>query len=211
MLFRTPFFLPWLYPSLIWRVNTSDRKIFLTFDDGPVPGPTEFVLETLKKYNAKATFFCIGDNVRKHPMVLKKVVADGHAIGNHTFHHMPGWENSTTDYLNDTQKCEAQLEEAGYKSSLAGKPYFRPPYGKIKRAQIRALSNYNIVMWDVLTQDYDKSLLPETCLNKSIKATRAGSIVVFHDSVKAMPTLEYVLPRYLEYFNKQGYLFESFQ
>jgi peptidoglycan-N-acetylglucosamine deacetylase len=211
MLFRTPFFLPWLYPSLIWRVNTSERKIFLTFDDGPVPGPTEFVLETLKKYNAKATFFCIGDNVRKHPMVFKKVVADGHAIGNHTFHHMPGWENSATDYLNDTQKCEAQLEEAGYKSGLTGKPYFRPPYGKIKRAQIRALSNYNIVMWDVLTQDYDKSLLPETCLNKSIKATRAGSIVVFHDSVKAMPTLEYVLPRYLEYFNKQGYLFESFQ
>lgn len=208
MIFRTPIFLPWLYPNLLWRVPVTDKKIFLTFDDGPVPGPTEFVLDILKRHDAKATFFCIGDNVRKHPHVFSKVLESAHQIANHTFHHMRGWNFSTEDYVNDTVRCESQILEAGFTSTEKGKPLFRPPYGRITRAQIKALTNYNIVMWDVLSHDYDKSISPEKCLRGTIKATRPGSIVVFHDSLKAWPNLQFVLPRYLEFCKAEGYSFE---
>lgn len=208
MLFRTPFFLPWLYQELLWRVPTTERKIYLTFDDGPVPGPTEFVLETLRQHQAKATFFCIGDNVRKHPQVFNSVIAEGHQIGNHTFHHMKGWNFSKAEYANDTAQCEAQLKESGFNAPVNRKRLFRPPYGRITRAQIKALNSYNIVMWDVLTQDYDQSLNPEKCLQGSLQATRSGSIVVFHDSLKALRNLEFVLPRYLAHVKGLGYSFE---
>jgi peptidoglycan/xylan/chitin deacetylase (PgdA/CDA1 family) len=208
MMFRTPFFLPLMYPQLIWRIKTSEKKIFLTFDDGPVPGPTEYVLETLEKFNTKATFFCIGDNVKKHPEIFRMVLAGGHAIGNHTFHHLKGWNHSTHAYLDNIELCKNEFTAAGFPLSETGaQGLFRPPYGRIKMDQVKSLNNYRIVMWDVLTHDYAASYSHERCLKGSVKATRPGSIVVFHDSIKAERNLRYVLPRYIQHFSDQGFSF----
>ncbi|MEQ1585521.1 MAG: polysaccharide deacetylase family protein [Cyclobacteriaceae bacterium] len=214
--FQTPFFLPWLFPDLVWRISTKEKKIFLTFDDGPVPGPTEFVLATLKKFEARATFFCIGDNVRKHPTVFAQIAEAGHSIGNHTFNHLKGWNYSTKDYLANIELCTNQISSHNSQSTnngrllSAGSMLFRPPYGRITRNQIKSLKeSYKIIMWDVLTQDYFQSMSPERCLNGSLKATRPGSIIVFHDSLKAERNLNYTLPRYLDYFSKQGFVFSA--
>lgn len=204
MVFRTPAFLPWMFSSLTWRIQTQEKKIYLTFDDGPVPGPTEAVLDLLKKYNARATFFCIGDNVRRHPHIFSKIIEDGHTIGNHTFHHLKGWNTPTARYLENIKQCEAQ-----FGMSAPSRKLFRPPYGRITPAQVKALNDYTIIMWDVLTQDYSAALRPEKCLQASVRATRPGSIVVFHDSLKAEKNLMYVLPRYLDYFSAEGFSFES--
>jgi len=206
MIFRTPFVLPLLYPRLVWRAPAQEKKIYLTFDDGPVPDQTEFVLETLNGFRAKATFFCIGDNVRKHPLVFSKVVAGGHSIGNHTFNHLKGWNCSTLEYLNNVERCDHQFESSGFQSKM--NRLFRPPYGKITGSQIKALADYRIIMWDVLTCDYVASCSPERCLQGSIRATRSGSIVVFHDSIKAERNMKYALPRYLEHFLNKGFSFE---
>jgi peptidoglycan/xylan/chitin deacetylase (PgdA/CDA1 family) len=206
MIHRTPFFLPWLYPSLVWRIPTEEKELFLTFDDGPVPGPTEFVLDELAKRNCQATFFCIGDNVRKHPQIFEKVVTEGHAVGNHTFHHLKGWNSDRKTYADNVKMCDEvfhQVLPASDRASL-----FRPPYGRITRAQIGDLNAYKIIMWDVLTMDYRKSLSPENCLRESVRATRTGSIVVFHDSLKAERNMTYALPRYLDYFLEKGYSFK---
>ncbi len=209
MIFRTPFFLPWIFPELTWRINTDKKEIFLTFDDGPVPGPTEFVLETLSKFNAKATFFCIGDNIRKHPEVFAKVIAADHSIGNHTFNHLKGWNHSTEQYLQNIELCTDQMAVHSSQSTLDS-GLFRPPYGRISRDQIRSVKNtHKIIMWDVLTQDYRQSLSKENCLAGSLRVSRPGSIVVFHDSLKADRNLSYVLPKYLEHFSKEGYIFSA--
>lgn len=212
--FRAPFFLSWIYPELIWRIDNSEKDIYLTFDDGPVPGPTEFVLRELEKYSAQATFFCIGDNVRKNPGIFTKVIEAGHMIGNHTFNHLSGWKTSSEKYLDNIRKCQDEfrlgLPETDPDTGSSKYPQlFRPPYGRIKRRQIRQIRNYKIFMWDVLTHDYAQSLDKDTCLKGSIRATRPGSIVVFHDSLKAEKTMTYVLPRYMEHFAKQGYTFKS--
>jgi peptidoglycan/xylan/chitin deacetylase (PgdA/CDA1 family) len=213
-LYRAPFFLPWIYPELTWSINTPDKEIYLTFDDGPVPGPTEFVLGELARFSAQATFFCIGDNVRKHPALFRKIVASGHMIGNHTFNHLSGWKTSSEKYLNNVKQCQEEfdldLPRSGIERPLGGYPrLFRPPYGRIKRRQIQQITDYKIVMWDVLTHDYSHSLNKEACLAGSIKATRSGSIVVFHDSLKAEKNMTYVLPRFMEHFSKLGYVFKS--
>ena len=202
--FRTPFFLPRLYPGLLWRRVTDKKEIFLTFDDGPIPTVTPFVLETLREFGASATFFCIGDNVRKHPDVFRAVVAGGHCIGNHTFHHVKGWQTADAQYLDEVSECDAEIEKHRASTDL-----FRPPYGRIKRSQIRALANRRIVMWDVLTNDYDRSLDEDDCLKGTLSASRPGSIVVFHDSLKAERNLRYVLPRYLEQLTRDGYQFKT--
>lgn len=206
MIFRTPFFLPWFYPQLVWRIPTQEKIIYLTFDDGPVPGPTEFVLDMLKKYNVKATFFCIGDNVKKNPGVFNRVVSEGHGIGNHTFNHLKGWNHSLEKYLTNIEQCEKQFIVSGLPET-GNRKLFRPPYGRIKRSQISQLGDYNIIMWDVLTSDYNKNISPERCLTQSIKATREGSIVVFHDSVKAERNMSYALPLYIEHFLSKGFAF----
>jgi len=210
MIFRTPFILPILYPKLEWKVSTNQKQLFLTFDDGPVPGVTEFVLEELKRFNAKATFFCIGDNVRKHPEAFAKLIESGHTIGNHTYNHVNGWKHSSKDYYQNVVQCDEQLIQAGVQLSSHNQKFFRPPYGRIKRNQIRLLNNYRIIMWDVLTHDFSKECTPEASLKGSQNATRAGSIVVFHDSYKAETNLTYILPRYLEFFAEKGYSFKAF-
>jgi len=208
MFFRTPFFLPLVYPGLTWRIPAQEKKIYLTFDDGPVPGPTEFVLDTLKSFQSQATFFCIGDNVRKHPSVFKRIIQEGHAAGNHTFNHVKGWSHPVEYYVKNVLQCEQQLKDTGYQPPVASRPLFRPPYGRITLRQIKALHPYNIIMWDVLTSDYNQRLNAEKCLRESIRATRTGSVVVFHDSVKAEKNMTYVLPRYMEHFLKEGFTFD---
>jgi peptidoglycan-N-acetylglucosamine deacetylase len=207
MIHRTPFFLPWLYPSLIWRIPSQHKELYLTFDDGPVAGPTEFVLETLQTFGASATFFCIGENIFKHRPVFNKVIDHGHTIGNHTFNHLNGWKTKTQDYHDNVKLCESEI--AAHRVKESSSKLFRPPYGRISRAQIEILSDYQIIMWDVLSVDYNKNLLPEKCLKNTIDATRSGSIIVFHDSLKAEKNLVFTLPRYLEYFVEQGFVFKS--
>jgi peptidoglycan/xylan/chitin deacetylase (PgdA/CDA1 family) len=206
MIHRTPFILPMLYPSLEWRVPTQAKEIYLTFDDGPVPGPTEFVLDALAEVRAKATFFCIGDNVCRHAPVFSRVVAAGHAIGNHTFHHLNGWKTPTDRYLQNIQDCAEALAPNNGKTATH---LFRPPYGRITRGQIQHLRDYRIIMWDVLSVDYDKSLPAERCLRNTVQAIRPGSIVVFHDSLKAEKNMTYALPRLLEQLTGEGYSFKS--
>lgn len=210
MIYRAPFFLPWLYPTLTWRIPTEKKELYLTFDDGPVPGPTDFVLELLAKHSIKATFFCIGDNVNKHPDVFKKIIDQDHAVANHTFNHLKGWKTTTERYIENTIKCEQEFQASGYTPDLletSSVKLFRPPYGRITRSQINALPDYKIVMWDVLTNDFNKSTSPKTCLKNSIRVTRPGSIIVFHDSLKAERNMSYALPRYIDYFINQGYSF----
>ena len=200
---RTPFFLPWIYPTLTWRIPTEEKELYLTFDDGPVHGPTEFVLETLRQFSAKATFFCIGDNVRKHPDVFKKIVDGGHAVGNHTFNHLNGWKVSNPSYLENIKLCNEVFEQNTIETKL-----FRPPYGRITGKQVKSLSDHTIVMWDVLSVDYAKSLSGKACLHNTIRATRPGSIIVFHDSHKAEKNMTHALPRFVEYFTEKGFSFK---
>lgn len=200
-LVKTPWLLKKLYPQLIWNARRDTNTIFLTFDDGPIPIVTPFVLNTLKMYNAKATFFCIGDNAAKHPQIFESLKADGHAIGNHTYNHLKGWDTDSRVYLDNYLEADRLFDA----------PLFRPPYGRIKREQIKLLKNarpdIRIIMWDVLSGDFDINLKPEDCLKNVLKHTKPGAIIVFHDSQKAFERLEYVLPRALEYWRKMGYSF----
>ncbi|MDB5139557.1 MAG: polysaccharide deacetylase family protein [Mucilaginibacter sp.] len=202
-LVKTPWLLKKLYPNLMWNSGDNTRSIFLTFDDGPIPIVTPFVLNILKQYNAKATFFCIGDNVRKHPDVFEQVKNEGHSIGNHTFNHLKGWKTDDKTYLDNFLQADKLLD-----SQL-----FRPPYGRIKASQVKLLQNakpgIKIVMWNVLSGDFDSSLKPEKCLQNVLKHTRSGDIVLFHDSLKAKERMEYALPMAMEYWSKGGYSFNS--
>lgn len=203
-LVKSPLVLQLLYPSLIWKQSRAEKNIYLTFDDGPIPDVTEFVLKTLEKFNAKATFFCIGDNIIKHPNIFKDIKAKGHSIGNHTFNHLKGWKTDTPTYLENTIKCE----------ELTQTKIFRPPYGRIKYDQIISLKktfgkDFKIIMWDVLSGDYDFNTTPEQCLKNVIRHTENGSIVVFHDSLKAFNNLKYTLPIFLQHFKALGYNFKS--
>lgn len=202
-LVKTPFWLRSLYPSFVWRKLNDLNKIYITFDDGPIPIVTPFVIKTLKLYQAPATFFCIGDNIRKYPQIFQELRDEGHSIGNHTFNHLKGWATEDTKYVENVKKCNELVQ-----SNL-----FRPPYGRVKRTQVKALKevypDLNIIMWDVLSGDFDLKLSPEACLKNVIKATRPGAIIVFHDSLKAFERLEYVLPRALAYWKEKGYVFEK--
>lgn len=194
-----------LYPSFVWRKSSDEKKIYLTFDDGPISEVTEFVLETLEKYNAQATFFCIGDNISKYPKIFQKILNDGHSVGNHTFNHLRGWATEDVTYLENVVKCQTEIQRNGHHTKL-----FRPPYGRIKRKQANSLlTDYEIVMWDVLSGDFSQNLSPETILKKTIKHTEAGSIVLFHDSIKANERMSYALPRFLEHFSTQGFQFSK--
>jgi peptidoglycan/xylan/chitin deacetylase (PgdA/CDA1 family) len=189
-----------IYPSLYWKVPVSEKKIFITFDDGPSPGVTEKVLEILKKYDAQATFFLIADKVKNNPGMVKLLIQKGHGIGNHTFHHLNGWKTANDAYFEDIDKANAVIDS----------PLFRPPYGKISRSQLLHLrEKYSIIMWDLLSGDFDQKLSPESCYENISQKATSGSIVVFHDSEKAAPRMLYALPKFLEEYKNQGYAFDK--
>ena len=165
-LHRTPSFIQKLYPSLTWRMASEEKVLYLTFDDGPIPELTPWVLETLAAYQAKATFFCVGHNVEKHPDIFQRILAEGHAVGNHTYHHLNGWKNDATTYLKDSLKADEAM------SQYTRTDLFRPPYGRLTQKQLHQHRHKHIVMWDVLTGDFSAKLKPEQVLNKSISATR---------------------------------------
>lgn len=202
-LVKSPLLLRWCYPTLIWNKNRDKKVIYLTFDDGPIPDVTTFVLKTLKSYEARATFFCIGDNIIKHPEIFQQLKMEGHQIGNHTFNHLKGWETNDLTYLDNLEQCQL----------LTNTNLFRPPYGRIKRSQISAIRSakpdMKIIMWDVLSGDFDINLTPEKCTLNVIENTRNGSILVFHDSLKAFDRLKYTLPKTLSHFKEMGYQFET--
>jgi len=199
-----------LYPSLTWRRDTAgDKTIYLTFDDGPIPEMTPDILEILKAFKAKATFFCVGDNIRKYPEIFMRTQEEGHSIGNHTYNHINGWKSKDANYLENIALCTSAIQENTI-FNLPKRILFRPPYGRISYSQISKVKvQYEIIMWEVLSGDFSASIDPETCLLKTIQNTRPGAIVVFHDNLKAQKNLDFVLPRYLEHCSQQGYTFKS--
>ena len=194
-------FLRWLYPQALWRINPEVRAVYLTFDDGPIPEVTPWVLEVLRKYEVKATFFMVGDNIRKHPDIFQQVVADGHRLGNHTFHHLSGFRHTTAQYLQDVELANTYLHT----------DLFRPPHGWMRWWQYHKLHHdYKIVMWDLVTRDYSKRLDGHDVLRNVQRYARPGSIITFHDSVKSYEKLRYALPRAIEWLKAQGYEFKVF-
>lgn len=192
-----------IFPKYVWSIPNDEKKVFLTFDDGPTPEITEWVLAELRNYNAKATFFCIGDNIRKYPEIFQKVISENHSIGNHTFNHLKGWKTPTEDYIENAKLCQSEIENQ--KSEIRN--LFRPPYGKIKSSQAKILRKmgYKIIMWDVISFDFDQTISREKCLENVLKNVESGSIIVFHDSKKAWHNLEYVLPKTLKFLNEKGF------
>lgn len=200
--YRIPFFLPFLYPNRLWSGLASERKINLTFDDGPVPGITNWVLEELGKRGMKATFFMVGDNVRKHPALAQSVLAAGHQLGNHTYHHLSGWKTSTQTYLDDVASCDAILADTVGETPR----FFRPPYGWMSPGQAKGLvPAKKIVMWNLLSYDFDPDLSSEILIRACTSRTAPGTIVVFHDQQKTKTQLMRVLPQYLDFLVGEGY------
>ncbi len=195
-----------IFSKYTWDIPNTENKIYLTFDDGPMSEITEWVLNQLKKHNAKATFFCIGNNIEKYPDVFAKVISEGHCVGNHTFNHLNGLKTSTEEYLENANLCKASISNL----QPATCNLFRPPYGKIKASQAKKVKQlgYKIIMWDVLSADFDTKISPEKCLENVLNNVKSGSIIVFHDSVKAFPNLEYTLPKTLKILTKRGFVFD---
>jgi peptidoglycan/xylan/chitin deacetylase (PgdA/CDA1 family) len=209
LIHKTNFLMRALYPDFIWRKDRQEKTIYLTFDDGPIPEITEFVLETLAQYKAKATFFCIGDNIRKHPDIFEKVISGGHSIGNHTYNHLRGWDTDDSVYMANVTQCDTEIGNR-VKWEKSTRKLFRPPHGRIKRSQARVLlPDYDIIMWDVLTADYAADLSPARVLAKTLQYTGNGSIVLFHDSIKANKNMSFALPKVLEYFSERDFRFQS--
>ncbi len=184
--------------GMTWSYPVGDSNaIYLTFDDGPMPEVTSWVLDLLKQFNAKATFFCVGDNAQKYPGLLKRIMDEGHAIGNHTYNHLNGWKTNDKEYFRNIQMA----------TNVLPTKLLRPPYGRLKPSQLKVLrKRYHIIMWSVLTQDYDQKISPEQCLENAMNA-RNGDIVLFHDSIKARQNLEFALPLFLENYTKMGFEF----
>lgn len=206
---KAPWWLKKIYSSFVWKVPTKEKVLYLTFDDGPHETATPFVLDELKKYGAKATFFCIGKNVVSLPALYKRVLDEGHTTGNHTYNHLNGWQTDDATYINNVVQAAELI-----KSNL-----FRPPYGRIKKFQSKLLMRegeaahplFKIIMWDVLCGDFDIKLSPQQCLDNVLKHTEKGSIIVFHDSTKAWSRMSYALPGVLEHFSKEGYVFKALE
>lgn len=198
-----------LAPSLLWNMPRNSKTIYLSFDDGPHPEITPWVLKTLNEHQAKATFFCVGENISKYPEVFQQLISEGHSFGNHTYNHLKGWKTSTSNYLENVLKAEVVISK--FSENTEDQKLFRPPYGKIKPSQAKRLQllNYKIVMWDALSADFDPTLSAEDCYKNVINTSKAGSIVVFHDSEKASEKLKTVLPRILEYYSEKGFNFKG--
>jgi peptidoglycan/xylan/chitin deacetylase (PgdA/CDA1 family) len=203
-----------MFPNYIWDIATNDKIIYLTFDDGPTPEITNWTLETLKAYNAKATFFCIGNNVEKYPEIFQSIIANGHAVGNHTQNHVKGWKTKTDIYLDEVKQAQLNIQKEvkqANTSTSKGIKLFRPPYGKITSRQSKSLikDNYHIIMWDILSFDWDCNVSQDNCFKNAISKAKNGSIIVFHDSVKASKNMQYALPKVLKHFTEQGFIFKS--
>jgi peptidoglycan/xylan/chitin deacetylase (PgdA/CDA1 family) len=187
-------------PKDLWRVETTEDVIYITFDDGPVPEITPWVLDILDTFEAKATFFCVGENVKKNPTILADILRRKHTIGNHTYNHLNGWKSEPEDYFDNVGKCD----------DLLNSTLFRPPYGKVSHAQHKLLERqFNLIYWTVLSGDFDQSITPEKCLENVISSVEKGSIVVFHDSIKAWKNLFFTLPAFLDHFHKKGFRFKA--
>lgn len=205
-LVKTPKIVQRFFHKYSWRIATDKKEVFLTFDDGPVPDFTPWVLDTLRQYNAKATFFCVGENIKKYPEIYQQILNDNHTTGNHTFNHLVGWKTPTKEYVKNISKAESYMTDRNTTSKL-----FRPPHGRIRPLQAKILrkKGFKIVMWDVLSGDFDQTLSKEDCYEHTLKHIRNGSIVVFHDSDKSFRNLDYVLPRLLKQLQDEGYAFKS--
>lgn len=197
---KTPALLRHVFPNLVWNIPTDEKVLYLTFDDGPTPEITNWTLDILEQYNAKCTFFCVGINVLKHRDIYNKILSGGHVVGNHTFEHIKGWHSSTQDYIQNVEKA----------SELIDSRLFRPPYGQIQPKQAAQLSKlgYSVIMWNILSLDWDAKISKEKCVENVIKNASSGDIIVFHDSQKASKNLKYALPKVLAYFDKKGFEFK---
>ena len=204
-----------IFSNYVWDIPNAENKVYITFDDGPTPEITEWTLDLLEKHNAKATFFCIGDNVKKFPAIYQKIISSNHSIGNHTFNHLNGWKNQNNIYLKNVKQCQDVLNNNNLKQTQELetqnsklKTLFRPPYGKIKPSQSKILRKlgYKIIMWDVISYDFDETISKEECLENVLKNVKSGSIIVFHDSQKSFKNLEYALPRTLEFLDEKGFV-----
>ncbi|MFK7806428.1 MAG: polysaccharide deacetylase family protein [Saprospiraceae bacterium] len=199
-LVKTPSIIQKCFPKFLWRKQTEEKMLYLTFDDGPIPEVTPWVLDQLEKHNAKATFFCVGDNVAKHPEIYQEILKRNHTVGNHTHNHLNGWTTKTKKYLENITTCTRHVD-----SKL-----FRPPYGRLRPSQSKQLwKDYTVVMWDVLSGDFDTNISGSQCWENVQKNTEPGSIIVFHDSLKAKKRLYEVLPKTLEYFGERDYTFKA--
>ncbi|HET6228071.1 MAG TPA: polysaccharide deacetylase family protein [Bacteroidia bacterium] len=195
---RPPSLLRKLYAAGIWRMSTQERKLYLTFDDGPIPEVTPWVLDVLKANSVSATFFCVGENVKNNKAIYERILQENHAVGNHTYNHVNGFKTPLTDYINNIEECAALVDTG----------LFRPPYGLIRKKQHELVSQqFTVVMWDVLSKDYDVHTSPEQCLINVCSHVRNGSIIVFHDSIKAKENMQYALPRFIEFAKKEGFEF----
>ncbi len=201
---KTPSILQQLMPSRIWQMPNDQDKLYLTLDDGPIPGLTDWVLDVLKERGVKATFFCVGQNIKRHPQLLERILIEQHTVGNHTFNHLNGFETPKDIYLTNVEITDNALADLGVNTDL-----FRPPYGRLKYSQRKELGHKRIVMWDVLSKDYLQTLPEEEVLTETVKATEPGSIIVFHDNWKAEKNMKYALPRFVDHFLNKGFKFES--
>lgn len=210
---RIPKIIKWIYPNRIWDGPAGEKNLYLSFDDGPIPGVTPWVIEQLGLYDAKATFFCIGENVEKHPNIFRQVIAEGHAVGNHTYNHLDGWRTPISEYLENTRKAQEVMQREMVKGTGTEKFLFRPPYGKIRNVQARKLEKqgYRIVMWSIVSMDYNRRLTPKKCMENVLKNARPGSVIVFHDSLKAEKNLKQILPPLLRHFREEGYEFKTLE
>jgi peptidoglycan/xylan/chitin deacetylase (PgdA/CDA1 family) len=215
-LVKTPNSIQYLWKKYVWRFFTDKKEIYLTFDDGPTPTITNWILDTLKEYNAKATFFCVGKNVVHHPKIMHRIISEGHALGNHTHDHKNGYKTASNEYIENVLIAEKAIEKSTLNAKYSTQKtvpllLFRPPYGKIKRKQANSLRSlgYQIIMWSVLSADFDTGITKEKCLQNVLKNAKAGSIIVFHDSIKASEKLQFTLPKTLAYYAKKGYIFKA--
>lgn len=208
---KTPWLLKRFFSNYIWDVPSTENVLYLTFDDGPTPEITNWVLDTLEAYGAKATFFCIGANVDKYPDIFQNILRREHRIGNHTYNHLRGWKTKTKTYLKNVEDCTTSFKALTDTKQSAVSNLFRPPYGKITFRQGRQLKklSYKIIMWDVLSFDWNANTSKETCLEYVISKSKPGSIIVFHDSVKSSHNMMYALPKVLEHFSNKGYTFKA--